>query len=379
MTRQARLLTALVAAFLVASPLLERPAQAETRVPAGIDPTGRSDVTAELQHFVDSVPDGETIAFPAGARYRIDGTLEWRDRTGLTLEGGGARLVAGTHGGPNRAHVRLIDGADWTIRDLTIEGAKPARDGFRPALQWQHGVDLRGVQGATIERVTVRDVFGDDIYVGRSTSSTRWSRNIAITDCIGERSGRMGVAITAGRRVTVSGGVWSDPGLSTFDVEPNGGSDGANRILIEHTTIGRGSRGRVLDIAGRGAVANVTLRMNKLTGRPLHVLVDQGNERPRNIAVVGNDSAVPFVGPPPAALIFRNTDGVTVTRNTQPIPLRTPLPLVAVSGSGGVEVDAPLTSLASSRVAPSTSAVLAIVAGAMALVAVLSFRRLASR
>jgi hypothetical protein len=276
--------------------------------------------------------------FPRGARYRIDGTLEWRHRTGLTLEGNGATLLAGAHGDPYRAHVRLIDGRRWTIRDLSVKGANPHGGHFDAAYQWQHGLDLRGVDGARLENVHVSDVFGDDIYVGLSTTRPRWSQDVSIVDCTGRRSGRMAIAITAGRRVTVEGGVWSEPGLSTFDVEPNGRRGGADDILIENATLGSGARHQALDITGSGPVSSVTLRNNLLTGRPLRVRVDQGPERPRNVVVEGNRSRVSFTGPGPAAMVFHNTDGVTVSGNTQPIAPGAGLAMVATQGSTRVVV-----------------------------------------
>jgi hypothetical protein len=307
-------------------------------VPATIDATGRTDVTRPLQRFVDSVPNGSTVLFRRAATYRVDGTLEFRHRRGITLDGNGARLVARTPGNAYRAHVRLVDGRDWTIRRLTVQGANPVGGQFDPGHQWQHGFDLRGVDGARLEDVTVTDVFGDDIYVGLSTTRPRWSRDISIVDSVGTRSGRMAIAIVAGRRVTVEGGIWSEPGLSTFDIEPNGRPGGADRILIENTTIGAGSRHRALDITGRGPVSNVTLRHNVLTGRALHVRADQGRERPRNIVVQGNTSEVEFAGPGPAAMIFRNTDGVTVSGNTQRLQRGRGLAMVATQGSTRVAV-----------------------------------------
>lgn len=308
-------------------------------VPASIDPTGRIDVTRRLQDFVDAAPNGAVIVFPRRARYRLDGTLEWRDRADLTVDGNGATLFAGTHGGPTRAEVRVIDGTNWTIRDLTITGANPAGGRFDPRYQWQHGIDLRGVQGALIDNVTVTDVFGDDIYIGLGTGLIqRWSRDVSIIDSTGIGSGRMAIAITAGRNVVVRGGFWSRPGLSTFDVEPNGPRGGADGIVIGDTTIGAGSRASALNIAGNGPVSNVVFRDNRLVGRALTVLVDQGRLRPRNIVVRRNVSSVAFGGPGPAAMFFRAVDRVTVNANTQPLQPGRPVALIATQDSSEVSV-----------------------------------------
>jgi hypothetical protein len=340
LTDTPRALAASTALALSGVALSPATAHAMELVPASIDPTGRTDVTTQLQRFVASVPNGGTVAFRPRARYRIDGTLEWRDRTGITLDGRGATLVAGTHGGPTRAHIRLVDGAGWTVRNLIVRGANPDGGHFDPRYQWQHGVDLRGVDGATLVDVRVSGVFGDDVYVGLSTTSSRWSQDVTILRSTGTRSGRMAIAITAGRRVTVRGGAWSEPGLSTFDIEPNGRPGGADGILIEHTTIGAGARDCALSIAGSGPIANVTLRGNRLVGRPLKVRADQRNGRPRNIVVQDNVSVVPFAGPPPAAMLFRATDGVTVSGNVQVIRPGSSLAMVATQDSTRVDVAA---------------------------------------
>jgi len=306
-------------------------------VPPRIDADGTVDVTARMQRFVNSVPDRTTIRFPRGARYRIDGTLEWVGRRGLTLEGNGAAFVAVARGEPDRAHIRLINGGRWTIRNLRIRGANSGGGHFDPEYQWQHGVDLRGVHGVTLKRVSIADVYGDGVYIGLSTTSGRWSEDISISRSSSVRSGRMAVAVTAGRRVEVTGGTWSEPGLSTFDIEPNGAPGGANRILIENTIVGPGWRHRALDITGVGRVANIAMRNNKFTGRPLHVRVDQASGRPRNIVIEGNVSSVPFNGPD-AALTFQNTDGVTVRDNTHVLEQGDPARLVAAPESTRVEI-----------------------------------------
>lgn len=332
-------LVAALCLALVCAPASAQAAPVTRSVPASIDATGVTDVTHQLQQFIQSVPDDTTVVFPHGARYRIDGTLEWSERHNLALEGNGATLFAGTPGAPTRAEVRLIDDANWTIRDLTIVGANPSPGQFDPRYQWQHGIDLRGVDGALIENVNVRDVFGDDIYVGLSTNpDARWSRDISILHSTGLGSGRMAVAITAARNVLVRGGFWSSPGLSTFDVEPNGPSGGATAIVFEDATIGAGQRGSALSVAGSGPVSNIVLQNNRLTGRALTVLVDQGALRPRNILVRGNVSTVTFAGPEPAAMFFRDADGVAISANTQPLRPGSPVGLLTTQNSTHVRV-----------------------------------------
>jgi hypothetical protein len=371
-----------LASLLAAVRPAPAPARATVTVPATIDPTGATDVTAALGRFIAAAPRGSTVVLRHRARYRVDGTLQLRDRSGLTLDGHGATLFAATPGGPYRAAIRLLGGRRWTLRNLTVTGPKPPDAGFDPALQWQHGIDLRGVRGATLRGLTVRDVWGDGIYVGLSIDSAAWSRDVSIIDSRSAGTGRMGVAVTAGRDVLVHGGTWSQPGLSTFDIEPNGAPGGVRRVTIEHATLGAGSRARALDITGSGPVSAITFRDNILIGRPLHVRVDQGRERPRDITVQDNLSSVLFTGPGPAAMVFRNTDGVTVRGNRQPLPPGSDLHLVAVEGSTRVSVSEaqPYRGLLGATDGrPPVRAVGAVVGAAAAVVALFVGRHLARR
>jgi hypothetical protein len=371
-----------LASLLAAVRPAPAPARATVTVPGTIDPTGATDVTAALQRFIAAAPRGSTVVLRHRARYRLDGTLQLRDRSGLTLDGNGATLFAATPGGPYRAAIRLLGGRSWTLRNLTVTGPKPSDAGFDPALQWQHGIDLRGVRGATLRGVTVRDVWGDGIYVGLSTDGAAWSRDVSIIDSGSAGTGRMGVAVTAGRDVLVHGGTWSQPGLSTFDIEPNGAPGGVRRVTVERATLGAGSRARALDITGSGPVSDITFRDNILIGRPPHVRFDQGQKRPRDITVQDNLSSVLFTGPGPAAMVFRNTDGVTVRGNRQPLPPGSDLHLVAVEGSTRVSVSEaqPYRGLQyATDGRPPVRAVGAVVGTAAAVVALFVGRRVARR
>lgn len=367
---------------LVLASALASPGVARGRVivvPATIDATGHRDTTAALQRFVADVPDGSTVALRRRGTYRIDGTLEWRNRTGITLDGNGATLLAGTHGGPTRAEVRLLDGGQWTIRNLTIKGSNPGGRRFDPRFQWQHGIDLRGVDGVVIDHVAITSVFGDAIYVGLSTTGPRWSEDVVISDSTGRRTGRMSVAITAGRRVIIDGGSWSAPALDIFDLEPNALSGGARDILIADTMIGAPGHGSTLNVTGYGPVADVTLRDNHLSGSPLTVSVDQPGLRPRNIVVLDNVSTVPLVGPGPAAMILHDTDGVTVAGNVQPLSNSRRMVLVATENCTRVKVAGSHITLGPARAWRRMGYVLGIVVAMLVVMVVVRRYRVTQR
>ena len=56
-------------------------AQPVVFVPANIDFTGKKDVTAALQSFIDNVDNGRMVRFHLNGRYRVEGTLFVTNKT----------------------------------------------------------------------------------------------------------------------------------------------------------------------------------------------------------------------------------------------------------------------------------------------------------
>lgn len=155
------------------------PATASSPVvaPSAIDSTGATDVTASLLAFIEGVPDGSTISFPAGARYRIEESLIIEGRRDLTFEGNGAEFFATTEADRNRRHWWIRNSDGITIRDVVVRGANPhAGTGdaaYRADREAQHGFDFGGTKNALFEGVTVTDVYGDFVYIGLAKSVGR--------------------------------------------------------------------------------------------------------------------------------------------------------------------------------------------------------------
>ena len=109
------------------------------------------DVSAALQAWLQSVPDGSTILLAKNACYRIESTVEFRDRHDLLVEGNNATLrafTAGTGGRlaiRGRSHFAIVGSTNVTIRDLVVRGANPHAGSSRRRLP-------TGVRGATCVR-----------------------------------------------------------------------------------------------------------------------------------------------------------------------------------------------------------------------------------
>ncbi|MGH8984206.1 MAG: right-handed parallel beta-helix repeat-containing protein [Acidimicrobiia bacterium] len=312
-------LALLVSALSIAASPVGAGTDSTHRIPDRIDRTGRADVTSQMQQFLASVPDGSVIEFPRGARYRMEDTLEVRDRRDLTFEGHGATVFATTEGDRERSQWRIVGGAGIVFRNLIVRGANPQggieEEAYRDDLEAQHGFEIAAVRNLELDRVTVTDVYGDFVLVGPNSPLT-WSQNIWIHDSSFARNGRQGIAVTAGRNVVIERNDIRQTRRSTFDLEPNTARGGAERIHILDNTVGVG---RLLFLAshGNGPVNDVVVSGNKLNGHVLNIdVVPAENDRRARFWITDNTSSTSSVTTP---MRFWQIDGVVIRDNTQPV------------------------------------------------------------
>jgi hypothetical protein len=294
--------------------------------PTSIPKECSADATIPLQRFLNSVPDGNSAVLSAGGCYRVDGTLELRDRVGLTLNGNGATLRAGTAGAATRAHLRVTGGTGLAAHDLRIDGANPYGPVHTYQMQWQHGIDLRGPQGMLINRVQVEDVYGDSFYLGRDDRNGRNTRNVRIVDSSGRRAGRVaGAAFVAVQNATVLRGFYELAGLNLMDVEPNGGNL-VDWVTIDGIRVGAWPT-RQWQFTATGppsgtsaTVRNLTIRNAVFERSPMTVRMDLAGDRlpVQGVRVENNRSLVTYAGPV-APIVFNNTIQATVSGNSVPV------------------------------------------------------------
>ena len=96
------------------------------------------------------------------------------------------------------------------------------------------GVDFFRVENASISGITIKDCWGDCIYVGDE------SKNVTIDNCILNNGRRQGISITSAngvivRKCTICDVGGTDPEYA-IDIEPNKGKT-IDNILIENVTV----------------------------------------------------------------------------------------------------------------------------------------------
>jgi hypothetical protein len=329
-------------ALLKALPNVPAPAGAPVTVPlpAGIDATGVTDVSDQLNAFFAALPNQRTVVFGAGATYRIEKPVLIKDKTDLVIDGNGARTITTSRGDRTRQHWRLLRGERIIIRDLTVVGANPnagvAEGAYVLELEAQHGFNIAGTRGLELDRVTVSDVYGDFIYLGFDSTSGRWSEDIRIHHSTLTRNGRQGIAFTGSRRVRIDHNTISEVRRATFDLEPNGGATGVEKVLIEDNLIGRG-RLNFISAVGAGPVNEITVRNNTLRGRAMNSTIGTTTRR-RAWAIVGNTTDTAFGTPTGAVIGVRRVDGLLITGNTQRVQAGRSMYLVTTSDVCGVAV-----------------------------------------
>jgi hypothetical protein len=287
-------------------------------IPANVDPTGKTEVTRELQSLLAHVADGTIIKFPKNARYRVERTLTLRNRRDLTFEGNGATIFATKRGAFDRSQIYVKRGFNIVFRDLIVRGVHPSGgtgdEAYVEKLETQHGFKFLSTFGAELDNVTVTDVYGDFVYLGRDGRLKKPSRNIWIHDSSFARNGRIGIGITDAYNVIIERNRLDDTRRSVIDLEPNSQTWKISKVFILNNRIGKG---RLLFVAshGQGPVDDVVISGNMLNGHGLSidVLPPEGYRR-SNWIVTDNHSDMVVTSRP---IRFFSTDGLIVTKNTQ--------------------------------------------------------------
>lgn len=185
----------------------------------------------DLQAALDLAEEEEaTLVIPAGARCRLDTTLEVP--SGARIDASGA-VVEGQPGAfrPRPERESLVQVAE--VADVTINGGvwRMAED------EGANVFDIRSSSDVRLTALTAVGAREDGVYIGRDTSERVTLRRI-----LAHRNGRSGISITTGRDITVQDSQARDNGhildMRGLTIEPNsdGGALSGIRIVDLETT-----------------------------------------------------------------------------------------------------------------------------------------------
>ena len=257
-----RALAARVTGALVLALGLCQPASAAIyKVPKKVRDNCSVAVDSQITAWLATVPDGNTAQFGSGRCYGLDGTITVPDRADLTIDGGGSEFRALTKGGSHRAGWRLVRGRGLTVRNMAVRGSNPG-GAYDPAIEWQHGFSVEGVQGLALSQVQVRETWGDGVMVWRGSPSpacgddSSSARNVTISGALLERIGRQGVAIVDGEHVTLRDSTVGPVAWSSVDIETDEDCEIARHITVAGNRFGVNRYGVIANV-GFGAEPQV--------------------------------------------------------------------------------------------------------------------------
>ena len=229
-------------------------------------------VEGKIMAWLATVPNGSTVQFGAGRCYGQDGTITLAGRSGLVIDGRGSEFRALTPGGSHRANWRLADGSNLTLRNMAVRGSNPLGS-YDPAVEWQHGFSVEGVQGINaLERPGARHL-GRRRDAGRGAPSPACgddassARNVVISGALIERSGRQGVAIVDAEYVTLQDSTIGPVAWWAVDIETDDHCEIARHISILRNTFGATRYGAIgsVGFGGEPQVGDVTVTDNTQT------------------------------------------------------------------------------------------------------------------
>jgi peptidoglycan/xylan/chitin deacetylase (PgdA/CDA1 family) len=279
-------------------------------VPSSVPSGCSTDARSQILSWIASVPDDSTLQFEANACYRVEGTVEFRDRR-LTIDGNGATFQSLDPPTSQGAMWRAWD-STVTFRNMTITGSYANGGVLTNELQWAHGIDLRGTQGV-VENVSMSDLAGDCVYFGLGADRSSG----AVRDSSCQRIGRNGVSVTAGNDILVERVTTDRIGYIAFDVEPNTGTGnwGSARVTFDSNTIGSYFL-KAYTVLGNAPVSDQEFTNNRVVGQSLEIGVEDRGYRPQNLKIAGNSSDT---AASPPAMNLDDIDGLTVSGNTVPL------------------------------------------------------------
>lgn len=289
--------------------------------PGSIDPTGHTDVTDALNGWFATVPDGSTIDLPAEAVYRCEGPIHLVGRHGLHINGHETTIAATTDGADvippddlkhrwprNRYHLSFVGCTAIHVNRLHIIGPHteggPSGDYDRD-LEAQHGVNVQGSTDVNLQRIGVRQVWGDFFYVGSTQQQRSSNVRIRFADC--DTNGRQGVAVTNASDVDVRDSAFHNIRMSWAVVETNTDADTVTNVTFRNNSTGYCRLPWVV-VSGPGSNVGAIHILNNTahyrTGIPIiHAQAPTGD--PRGTLVIRGNRMQGAGSPQPAVRIIR--------------------------------------------------------------------------
>jgi parallel beta-helix repeat protein len=207
---------------------------------------GLTDDTVSIQKTIDAIGSGGgTVLVPDGI-YMIDAVTSIRPKAKVTIRLTPQAVLRATPNSVERYAVVFINGvSDVNITGGTIEGDRNFHKGATG--EWGMGIQLNGAKSIVIENMTIRDAWGDGVYIGGS-ASVGSSESVTICGLVSEQNRRQGLSAVYVNNLLVRDSVFKNtsgtrPELG-LDIEPNPGQTVKN-VIIQNSLFSGNSGGGI--------------------------------------------------------------------------------------------------------------------------------------
>ena len=294
------------------------------RVPTSIDYRGNRDVSSQLRRFISRVPNNTRIVFRARGVYRLSRGIKLLNRHNLVLDGNGATLRASGCLMDDGPIVISDHNSGSTIRNFTLRGSNANGGTSRShnrGCEHQAGISIFQSKDIEIVNVTITHTNGDCLYIDYGGSARVWVDGVVFRDSVCRSNGRQGVAVVAGRNITVKRVRFDKIAMNVLDIEPNTSRGGGVNVRFIDNRVGTYSIDADWDqflfamSGANGTVRNIRVERNRVTGGTLKSYA--GINRSSNITFRNNTSTRTAQNDP--VVTFRNVAGLVVTGNRQPM------------------------------------------------------------
>jgi hypothetical protein len=184
-----------------------------------------ADSTAILNSWLNGLPSGSSVQFPANGCFHIQGSLWLYNTTDLTINGNDSTILQ-TVPGPEsvvQPIVYLTQDTQLVMKDLTIDGAYNGSNGG-VNFEGDYGLLLEADHGVTLNDISVNNIQVDFIDLnapdsGVTGSDTSLNSDIFVTHSTFQHCGYHGLTIESADGVAFSHDAFSEIGTDAMDFE----------------------------------------------------------------------------------------------------------------------------------------------------------------
>lgn len=223
---------------------------------------GTTNDTAAVQAAVDSVSgSGGTVLVPAGT-YMIDALPGVNLGSKMTLQlAQGAILKAITNSADNYSVINVTARTNVNIVGGTLAGERNTHTGTTG--EWGMGISVSGGSAIVIDGVTLKDMWGDGIYL------TGQAVNTTVCSVAADNNRRQGMSIVGANGVVVKDSTFENTlgtnPMAGIDIEPNAGQSVTNVSITNSRFLSNGGSGIQVMGGGTAPVSAVTISGNTIS------------------------------------------------------------------------------------------------------------------